>query len=286
MLRHFLRRDLDAEIAARHHDPVGRVHDRVEPLEGLAFLDLRDEERGRAARVDDLPRARHVGGAPHEGEGDGVHAEREAEREIAAVLLREGCARDPGAGKVESLPRGENPAVHDAAADVGSGDRLDDEMDRAVGEVDVVSGAQLARQPRVGHVRAALVAGDFARREGEELPVVELDLPAPQLADADLRPRKVLHDRESGRDAPERLEDRAVLLVRSMGEVEPGDVHAGVDERLELLPAPACGPDRADDLRESFHRDPSRASRGLAGRIVRRIVRRNRLAFKPPLCYI
>ena len=38
--RHLLQRHFDAEIAARHHDRVGDVHDLVEPVHRLRLLDL------------------------------------------------------------------------------------------------------------------------------------------------------------------------------------------------------------------------------------------------------
>lgn len=47
---------------------------------------------------------------------------------------------------------------------------------------------------------------------------------------------------------PEALQGAGVPLVVAVGEVEPGNVHAGVDEGAERLDAPARGAEGADDL--------------------------------------
>ena len=47
---------------------------------------------------------------------------------------------------------------------------------------------------------------------------------------------------------PEALQGAGVPLVVAVGEVEPGNIHAGVDEGAERLDAPARGAEGADDL--------------------------------------
>lgn len=51
-----------------------------------------------------------------------------------------------------------------------------------------------------------------------------------------------------GQSLPEALQGAGVALVVTVGEVEPGHVHAGVDEGAEGLHAPARGAQGADDL--------------------------------------
>ena len=43
--RHRLRRQLDAQVAARHHDPARRIEDLVDAGQRLRLLDLRDYRR-------------------------------------------------------------------------------------------------------------------------------------------------------------------------------------------------------------------------------------------------
>ena len=64
--------------------------------------------------------------------------------------------------------------------------------------------------------------------------LLEIDQPAGELADAELRPLDVLHDRHGathvGRSCPDPVVEPAMDLVATVGEVEPGDVHPRLDE--------------------------------------------------------
>ena len=55
--RHLGHVDLHAQVAAGDHHDVGVRDDLVEPLERLAFFDLRDDARRRAARTQNVFRA-------------------------------------------------------------------------------------------------------------------------------------------------------------------------------------------------------------------------------------
>ena len=60
--RHPLDRQLDAQIAARHHDRVGGGDDRVDRLQRLLLLDLRHQRQiGEAARLGDVALVPDVG---------------------------------------------------------------------------------------------------------------------------------------------------------------------------------------------------------------------------------
>jgi hypothetical protein len=74
--RHGLGRELDPQIAARDHGRVGRTHDRVQALDGVRRLDLRDDRRGLALALADLAQLLHLLGAPHERERDEIHPDR------------------------------------------------------------------------------------------------------------------------------------------------------------------------------------------------------------------
>ena len=100
------------------------------------------------------------------------------------------------------------------------------------------------------------------------LPVLQIDRPpAFQPAGADLRPAQVLEDGHNlrrargGRANP--VERLGVRFVRAVGEIEPADVDAGVDELLDDLVAATCRADRGDDfcvphVRDSLHRNEAR----------------------------
>ena len=82
----------------------------------------------------------------------------------------------------------------------------------------------------MGGVALAVLA---AAEEGEPLAWLELDDVLSQRADAQLRPRQVLQDRHRAPGLPGGVAHAAdrlcVLLERSVGVVQPGDVHARLD---------------------------------------------------------
>jgi hypothetical protein len=93
---------------------------------------------------------------------------------------------------------------------------------------------------------------DVLGGEGEPLSVQEQRLPAHEPSQPNLGALEVLHDRD--RVPPARLrvangpDDLGVLLVSTVGEVQPDHVHAGGDHPVEHLAARAGGSDRTDDL--------------------------------------
>jgi hypothetical protein len=98
--RHFLERQLDAQVAAGHHDGVRRVEDAAEIPEGRVLLDL-GHELGRAGHQ--RPELLHVLGPAHEREGDIVHPERRRLRHVFEVLLGERRRAHLDAGKIHPL---------------------------------------------------------------------------------------------------------------------------------------------------------------------------------------
>ncbi len=82
--RHVGGPDLDAQIAARHHQAVGHGHDRVELLDRLGLLDLGDHALAAAEpRVIMLAQILDVLGPPHERERDVVDVLLDGEGEVA-----------------------------------------------------------------------------------------------------------------------------------------------------------------------------------------------------------
>ena len=73
-----------------------------------------------------------------------------------------------------------------------------------------------------------------------------------QLADPQLRPRQVAEHRDLAPDplgsGADRLDRARVPLSIGVGEVEPEDVGAGLDQALQDVLVPARGTDRGDDL--------------------------------------
>ena len=127
--RHVLRRQFHAEIAARHHHPVGKREYFVQTLDGGGLFQL-GHDGGPPA--DDLARRGDVVGTLHEAESDPVDAEGQGEFEIVAVLFGKGRDRQHDVRDVDPFMVAQPPAEQDF------GDRMvrcplaNDEADSAV----------------------------------------------------------------------------------------------------------------------------------------------------------
>ena len=90
--RHFLERQLDAEVAARDHHRVGRAQDLLDVLERRVLLDLGDDEhplRDQRAQLGRCPRR----AARSSARGTRARCSH-GERDVGAVLLGDATARD------------------------------------------------------------------------------------------------------------------------------------------------------------------------------------------------
>ena len=153
--RHLFRRQLHAEVAARHHHPVRSLEDRGRSSTASRFSILAMTGVVAAAGRMSALHLLDVRGPAHERERDVVDAVPQAEGEVAAVLLREGRRRERDAGQVHALVRLQQPAVHDDALHLAprTPDHL--QLEVAVVEQDAVARRDVARQ-RVVRGRDAL----------------------------------------------------------------------------------------------------------------------------------
>ena len=116
---HFLDRHLHAEVAARHHDAIGRLQDLIEVLQGSGALDLGDDEGLPAARCGGGAHGLDVRRRLDERLAHGVHALLQRELEAGAVVLGEGADAQVDARQVEAFPRAELAAHRDVALHIG-----------------------------------------------------------------------------------------------------------------------------------------------------------------------
>ena len=130
--RHQGHADLDAEVAAGDHHRVGLVEDRVERVDGLGLLDLRDHARVRPCLLDQRTQVADVGGGADEGERDEVDAELERQLEVIHVLARDGRDRNRDARQVDPFVRGDDATGEHRAARAALLDRLDPQPDEPV----------------------------------------------------------------------------------------------------------------------------------------------------------
>jgi hypothetical protein len=108
---HPLQRQLDAEIAARHHQRVGLLQDFGEPVDRLRLFDL--GHHGGAA-ADQFLGLQDILGALHERERDPVDTGHQGGLKVGAVLRRHRRYRQIGVGQADALAVRHSAADHDA----------------------------------------------------------------------------------------------------------------------------------------------------------------------------
>ena len=123
--RHLLERDLEPKVATRHHHRIGAREHRIEMLQGLGPLQLRDNGRARRMPLGDVSRRLDVGRALDERQRHHVDAERQAEGQVLGVLQREPRGRQGDAGGVDALVLAELAAMDDGRPDLGAVGRVD-----------------------------------------------------------------------------------------------------------------------------------------------------------------
>ena len=119
---HFLDRHFDAEIAARHHDAVGRRDNVIEIGDGGRLLDL-GEDGGACA--DQPAHLVHVVGALHERQRYPIDAELQRVREVDFVLFRQWADGEQRVRHRDALARRQHAAGRHLGDDL-DGRRLDD----------------------------------------------------------------------------------------------------------------------------------------------------------------
>jgi hypothetical protein len=135
---------------------------------------------------------------------------------------------------VGDLAADHHPQQHPAAADAGHV-----ELDVAVVDQDPVPDPHVVGESLVGGGRLVDVAGDVVGGDRELFARHEPDRPVGEDAEADLRPLEVGEDADGAagrvRARPDALVDRQVVGLGAVAHVEPGDIHAGADQRGDLL---------------------------------------------------
>ena len=239
--RDLLGRKLHAEVAAGHHHPVGLLEDRVQPCDRLGLLQLGDDRHlppGLGHRRAGLVQVARLS---HEGQRHVVHARLDAEDQVLAVLGGQRLGPERHTRQVDALVVLQQTAVDHLGADqlllVGL---LHPQLEQSVVEQDAVAGVHVRGQEGIGggddllRPGHGLVGGDGEGGAGDQL-----HLSLDQLAGADLRTLQVAQHAHRlahlERRGPEHRQRLRVLRVAPVAEVQPGDVHPGVQQFLEDL---------------------------------------------------
>ena len=247
--RHLLQRQLDAEVTAGDHDRVEGQHDGLEVVDRLRLLQLGDHRHAAADPVHHLVDELDVGGRAHERQRDQVDAEPQRELQVVDVLLATAPGTEtfmPGSDmplllltvppsvtvQTTSLPSmcsTTRPTLPSSTSSrspgvASCGEPLVGGGDPVVGALDVLDGDphRLAGAPTPCGPSANRPSRIFGPCRSARMPTA--------------RPVGV------GR-GPDPLVDRLVVGVVAVAEVQPGDVHPGLDQRARCAPRSAvAGP--------------------------------------------
>ena len=230
--RHGLRRQFDAQVAARHHHAIGQFDNLLQPLHGGGLFNLGHQ---RAMSTHQLARFGQILRPLYEAERDPVAPLLHREAKIATVLVRQGGHRHDDVGHIDALAIGEGAADFDDRVDTIVADRLHPQDQLAIVE----------QQPRLGHqsridfgmrqIDAARVAGRFIAVKDEGRALFQDREPLFEGADAQLWPLEIAQD--GGRPV-EFLFQRAdrgdagrMILMRAMAHIDAESVGPGDEQR-------------------------------------------------------
>ncbi|MGX1117888.1 hypothetical protein RKD37_003251 [Streptomyces ambofaciens] len=248
-----LERVLDGQVATGDHHAVERHHDVLHVVDRLGLLHLGDHRDPAALLVHDAVHVGDVLGVPDEGEGDQVAAHAQREPEVLDVLLAQRGDVDRRAGQVDALVVGDDTALDDDRLHPGALDLGDLQLDVAVVDEHLVALGDVTGQALVGRAADRPVARDVLGGDGELVTAHQLDGTLREGLQADLRALEVGEDTDGAAGllggGPDPVVPPLVLGVGAVAEVEAGHVHAGFDQRDELLVGVDRGAESTDDFR-------------------------------------
>ena len=248
----FVEVHLHAQIAARHHDAVGFLHDLVQIAHAFLILDLGDDLHLAGFLAQELAQRAHIRRLARKGKRDVVHVVRYTEGDVVAVFFGDGWQVHADAGQVHVALAAERATVDHAAAHDAFLLAQHLEVDEPVVDRDAV--AYINGLDDVGVVdldRALFDVLGTTHGDGDFLAGAQVELGAHETC-ADLGPLRVEHDRHGVLHATVQLlhgaDHAGVPLVVPVRHVEPHHIHAGVVELLQHLERAGGRADGADDL--------------------------------------
>src|SRR5207244_12716073 len=136
---------LHAPVPAGHHDPIARLDDAGEIVDGLVALDLGHQARLAAGGAQQRARLVHVGGVARERHRHVIHALLGDELYVLVVTRRHRGRRDAAALTVDPLAIGELAADANTGVERRVADTLDVQHDLPVIEQQGIAGGDVTR---------------------------------------------------------------------------------------------------------------------------------------------
>ncbi len=148
--RHLGHVDFHAQVAAGHHDAVGRRDDLFQLVEGFLLFDLGDHFGPRAARAQQFFEQANFDRRAHEAETDEVGVVFGRPLGVRPVGLAHRRNAELGARQIHPLAAAHEPGLHDAALHEIRSLFFDQHAHAAVGQHDLVADFHFVHQRLVG----------------------------------------------------------------------------------------------------------------------------------------
>ena len=244
--------DLNAQIAAGHHDSIGCSQNAVDVVHALTVLDLGDDADIGIILVEQVADVVHILRGAHEGSSDEVKALLCAKDDIVAVALAHIRHGQMHAGHIDTLLVLDLAAVQHLAHDVGVVHGDDLQLDQAVVQHDGAAGLHVLRQVLIGDGADLLGAFHLAGGQGEGLAGFQHFSAVLEVLQADLGAFGV----QQGGDRLAQLftnglqlfKAAQMLFVRAVGKIKTGNIHAVGDQLAQNAFLIGGRTQSADDL--------------------------------------
>ena len=132
--RHAFEIYFNAEIAACNHNGMRRRHDTVDVLHRFVLFDFRHDRNIPTVLRDDFACRINIGGPADETESDRVHTFLKADKDVVAVLTRQGIDVHFRTRQIDAFMRAEHAAHDHTANNVRRSYLFDSQLDIAVRE--------------------------------------------------------------------------------------------------------------------------------------------------------
>ena len=244
--------NLNAQIAAGHHDSIGCSQNAVDVVHALTVLDLGDDADIGIILVEQVADIVHILRGAHEGSSDEVKALLCAEDDIVAVALAHIRHGQMHAGHIDTLLVLDLAVVQHLAHDVGVVHGDDLQLDQAVVQHDGAAGLHVLRQVLIGDGADLLGAFHLTGGQGEGLAGFQHFSAVLEVLQADLGAFGV----QQGGDRLAQLftngfqlfKAAQMLLVRAVGKIKTGNIHAVGDQLAQNAFLIGGRAQSADDL--------------------------------------
>ena len=254
--RHLFGIQLNAQITARHHHPVGIVEDGLQLVQRLGLLDL--GQTGRLAVHQPLQLG-HVLGLLDKAQRHPVHADPEGKGQILAVLGRQGRDRNDRFRHGDALAVRQFRAALDRHIGPVVRPLADAQPHPAIVQQQQHALAQGLEDFRMRHLHPRLVARLGVQVEPHGVARLDIDLDIAEPAQPQLGSLQV--SQHAQRPLQRHLgpayglQRRRMVVMRTVAEVQAKDIHPGLGQGLDGAGRAAGGSDRGDDagVSGSFH---------------------------------